>query len=435
MNMVAGNSSDKKEVFLRTFSNVNGDADGTIEAAGIAFTRTTAHLIKNDHSKVPELSKSTDAILQAVNDGSSDFMYTMRPCDRSEVMSSFSSSLLPKLHYALKKKYAEEYNRQEDFVRSSDKEQGAVRIGMLDLNINTFKLTWCNVSEATPLKVFLKAYTAAIIGASMNSLWFEVVNGGTLYLSDLGKKTATECGLKDCDQFFVSFGSDALAKERVPLQTLHDDNKAKPQRSIGKKKGKTKSKRKKTFQPVKTEEELEEKKAKQNLCTWMDAIACVHVEAETLFKKKREKLNVMHLEGTAPKERKKASKSTLVPKPINNPPTGGLGGKAGKSHFLIRVGDVENLYKTSKPKNTVHSSKKFPDEMNTIDIHGCTKDEALLKLDERLPKWVDTAMKGEYPWVIPVKIVCGGGSQILSEVVETWIRQNEEVSNAPKNYG
>jgi len=42
------------------------------------------------------------------------------------------------------------------------------------------------------------------------------------------------------------------------------------------------------------------------------------------------------------------------------------------------------------------------------------------------------AMKGKYPWVIPVKVVCGGGSQ-LSEAVENWIKRNDHVANAPKN--
>jgi hypothetical protein len=45
---------------------------------------------------------------------------------------------------------------------------------------------------------------------------------------------------------------------------------------------------------------------------------------------------------------------------------------------------------------------------------------------------MDAAMKGEYPWVIPAVIVCGGGNQILSETVEAWIREKKNVANAPK---
>ena len=40
---------------------------------------------------------------------------------------------------------------------------------------------------------------------------------------------------------------------------------------------------------------MEEEKSKQNLRLWMDTIARVHVEAETLFKKKRKILNAINL--------------------------------------------------------------------------------------------------------------------------------------------
>ena len=89
---------------------------------------------------------------------------------------------------------------------------------------------------------------------------------------------------------------------------------------------------------------------KQSLRIWVHSMSRVYVEAEYFFKKKREKLNAMNLLRTMPKERiKKTPKSTAVSKLINNPPIDGLQGKAGKSHFLIRVGDAENLYKTTKP--------------------------------------------------------------------------------------
>ena len=70
--------------------------------------------------------------------------------------------------------------------------------------------------------------------------------------------------------------------------------------------------------------------------------------------------------------------------------------------------------------------------MPKIDLHGFTKDEALERLNLSLVEWVDAAMHGSYPWVIPAVIVCGGGNQILSETVENWIRDNKNVANAPK---
>ena len=42
-------------------------------------------------------------------------------------------------------------------------------------------------------------------------------------------------------------------------------------------------------------------------------------------------------------------------------------------------------------------------------------------------------MKGAYPWVIPVDIVCGGDVQVLSEAVKGWIQSNRQVANRPKN--
>ena len=111
---------------------------------------------------------------------------------------------------------------------------------------------------------------------------------------------------------------------------------------------------------------------------------------------------------------------------IDNPPTTGLGGKAGKSHYIVQIGEVRNLYKTSKKPIS-----RAPQAIS-IDLHGVTKTEALQLLDKKLPQWHDLAMSGSYPFVIPVELICGCGNQILSEAVEGWIRGNEKVSNAPK---
>ena len=81
------------------------------------------------------------------------------------------------------------------------------------------------------------------------------------------------------------------------------------------------------------------------------------------------------------------------------------------------------MYKTFKSS----ASSPF-----VIDLHGLSQGEALNKLEESLPTWVETAMKGEYPWVIAVDIICGGGNQILSEVVGEWIKANRQVANRPK---
>ena len=163
----------------------------------------------------------------------------------------------------------------------------------------------------------------------------------------------------------------------------------------------------------------------------MDNIGRVLAEARPLFKKKREKLNELNLERTKPKQKKviKPNHVHVVDEQVENPCD--TEGKAGKTHFNIRVGEVSNLYKTTKTSIT---SKKAWGVVNstTIDLHGCTKSEALHKLNSSLPHWVDTAMKGDYPFVLPVTIICGAGSQILAEVVEKWVKSNGKVANVPK---
>jgi hypothetical protein len=46
--------------------------------------------------------------------------------------------------------------------------------------------------------------------------------------------------------------------------------------------------------------------------------------------------------------------------------------------------------------------------------------------------WVDT-MKSNHPYVIQVEIICRKGSQILSGVVEQWVKSQKNVANAPKS--
>ena len=139
----------------------------------------------------------------------------------------------------------------------------------------------------------------------------------------------------------------------------------------------------------------------------------------------------MNLERMQPKSKTERAKSISVPQSIAIPPTAQIAGKAGKSYVLVQVGEVTNLYKTSKP--SANRNRQPTRKVIIIDLHGLTKVDALARLDTSLPKWVDIAMKGEYPWVIPVNIICGGGKQILAEAVTSWIQKNTQVANAPKS--
>lgn len=60
--------------------------------------------------------------------------------------------------------------------------------------------------------------------------------------------------------------------------------------------------------------------------------------------------------------------------------------------------------------------------MQIIDLHGLSWKAAIKVLDDSIPKLMDDAMT-EFPWVVPVCVVCGcESSQVLSEAVEQWMK-------------
>jgi DNA-nicking Smr family endonuclease len=156
-------------------------------------------------------------------------------------------------------------------------------------------------------------------------------------------------------------------------------------------------------------------------------LTVLFTEVEPKFKEIRRRLNLLALERTKPKQ--KRSRRIVQPQqPVINPSTEGLGGKAGKTQYVVQVGESANLYKTTKA-----GISSPPLRAITIDLHGQTKAQVQSTLETSLPIWNDIAMASAYPFVIPIQIICGGGNQILSQTVEDWIRRNENVANAPKN--
>jgi len=270
--------------------------------------------------------------------------------------------------------------------------------------------------SVAPLTRFLTNY-AYDIRTSIKSLRIKH-NDKTLFLSSIGKKTPLDLGMKDDDILDITIIS-------TPSETTNEQPKQQSSPKGKKKKKHKKSKKKRPVQPLliqKTEVELKVEHSK--------LLGKVYEEAEPQLKEIRQRLNAMNLERTKPKQKKiqtKAKPVELVDNPLDD---GQEGGKAGRTQFIIQVGEVSNLYKTTKPSSGGRGRRQ---DDTLIDLHGLTAEEAVYRLDKHLPSWIETAMKGIYPFVIPVKIVCGGGSQILAEVVENWIKQNDNVANAPKN--
>ena len=150
-------------------------------------------------------------------------------------------------------------------------------------------------------------------------------------------------------------------------------------------------------------------------------LTLVFEEATELFKQQRQRLNDLTIQKNKPKEKSAKTKTkTNVPQSVDHCFTE-VKGKAGKTFFPVLVGHEECLYKTSK------SLKHTKIALHTIDLHGCSREQALTKLNEALPGWINDAMQ-DFPWTLPVNIIVGGGNQLLAEVVEHWIREEKQVA-------
>ena len=160
----------------------------------------------------------------------------------------------------------------------------------------------------------------------------------------------------------------------------------------------------------------------------------LHEEMQPRLREIRMKLNILNIERQPPKSKSKVGRKCAKEDPIDHDalPRSGVGCKAGRSNFVVQVGEVQNLYKTTK--SSVLASQQSQPSVPTLDLHGCTREEAIARLNESLEEWVDIAMKGYDPFVITAVIVCGCGTQILSETVQGWIKSTRQVRNAPKNH-
>ena len=144
----------------------------------------------------------------------------------------------------------------------------------------------------------------------------------------------------------------------------------------------------------------------------------------------RDKLTAQSLQKTLPKQRKQATKAgkqdkenmcNLSFQPVASAP------KAGKAVYPILVGEASNLFKVPQLRRLKNKQRTLK-----LDLHGCSKAKASKLLQQSLKKWVELAQKGEYPFIISVDIICGGGSQVLTELVAQFIRENAQVANRPR---
>ena len=267
-----------------------------------------------------------------------------------------------------------------------------------------------------PLKAVFNEY-ADKNSVSLKRLRFSYA-GKTLFLSTVGKKSPDELGMIDNDSIKVH-----STEVEAPSNDTQESQETKKSATKKHKKtrGKSSKPKKGTYRlkVVKSEEEHQEEHSLM--------LTKLFEEANPRFKEIRQQLNALNLFKQQPKTRvqtKTLGQGCLYTK--SNPTSEGLGGKAGRTHFVVNVGEVKNLYKSSKSIHQGSSSTSI------IDLHGCSRSEAISRLNTGLENWNKQAMTGSYPFIHSVSIICGAGGQILSEVVEKWIEEKPNVCNAPR---
>ncbi|KAL7526985.1 hypothetical protein ACHAXR_001743, partial [Thalassiosira sp. AJA248-18] len=290
---------------------------------------------------------------------------------------------------------------------------------------------------AMTLKSLFKKY-AEDRNLSLRQLRFSY-EGRTLFLSSVGHKTPQDLGMNHLDSItvinnaVVAASSSSSSEESSSSSSDESKENARPQSkaSRNKVKGRRRSCRRASWagpEIIGEEERLKLVHSRQ--------LSRAFTEMAPQFEQIRQKLNALNLTCTPPKVKKTHRKSKLpvVTTPIisvDNPHCDN-GGKAGVPFYAVHVGATQNLYNTAKKGSPSSLKLQGGQKSISIDLHGMTKEEALTELDTKLPQWNDIAMRGAYPWVIPVVIICGGGNQILSEAVDRWIKCNENVAKAPK---
>lgn len=245
-------------------------------------------------------------------------------------------------------------------------------------------------------------------------------DGRPIFLSSSGNMTFRELGIGPGAVIEVSsLQICSPSEEDAPAGTVADRNysQAKSKRKVKNRKN-TKRRASSNLYEVMSEEE----KAKKEHSVKLEGL---FAESYDRFKAIREKLDSLAMKRMQPKKESQQSKeqSATPFKRVVNPSNGGA--KAGKSRFVVHVGQPENLYRT------LPTCTKPPSSLS-IDLHGYTKEEAISALDKSLLEWINTAMKGEHPFVVRAEIICGGGCQILSEEVSKWIKRHGQVANAPR---
>ena len=308
---------------------------------------------------------------------------------------------------------------------SSESPSAETQMQIIMCDANKDERLTLSIGSSTTLKTAFKNY-AIERGDSLRSLRFSH-RGKALFLSSAGNQTPEQLNMMSGDIITVRGMSPHQESDNGADDTSNQQSTRLPEKvkNIKNRTEHRRSKKKRDSTQNNAGKTLEEWQAQHS-----NHLSKLHEEVHNRLKEIRTRLHALDIERQLPKQKRRNKQRKKVQDCVDTIQylsNSWVGGKAGRSSFCIQVGEVQHLYRTNKQLH------KSPCRTATavLDLHGCTREEAFRKLEESLPGWVDAAMRA-YPFVMPAKIVCGGGNQILSGIVEQWIRERPQVANAMK---
>eukprot|EP00985_Skeletonema_marinoi_P024498 scaffold17067_cov137-Skeletonema_marinoi.AAC.2 len=287
--------------------------------------------------------------------------------------------------------------------------------------------SWRSCLFSSPKKL-LNRYLKSVVP------YIKVNDETSYYLATSGKKTLGELGIDEGGFCVACMNSPPQYGPAYPESPPKIDTPSKKSTKKTGQRKKTKKKKQPAVQPpVNARPEPAEYVQKQAHSKAMNGVL---EEMQPKLDSIRKQITSLSLHRTPPKKKKlySNSKASVEKENLRNNMSfvEHSAAKAGKTAYPVLVsGEVSNIFKTSKQRRKKLSSRS---DKIILDLHGMTKQHALELLEKSLPTWIDQAMKGDHPYVLPVDIICGGGSQLLSEVVANWIRNKPQVANRPKGY-
>jgi len=342
--------------------------------------------------------------------------YLSKMCNRFPVISN-------KVHHvitdSLRSKVKYEQPKARDIITIT------VLCGSMSNMIRELKPVEISIGKYQQLKKMFNEY-AEVTNASLRALRFSH-DGRILFPSSEGNKTPDELGIGHKSIIKVTNLANGK-KEGTNDDVLTETSNSRKPSSKTRSKVTQRKKRKKKMPRQLQQPEAAEKTVEELKIEHSKIMGKLHDEMQPQLKLIRQQLNNLVLERMKPK-----GKSTRPTKYVSTVPqpkvhASSMEGVCGQSRYVVHVGEPSNLYKTHKLHSIVQHKQKHK---LYIDLHGMTQADAMKALDDSLPRWNDIAMASNYPFVVPVDIICGSGTQALSEVVDQWIKCHDQVSKAP----